>query len=444
MKILLQGGAIVNEGETFRGDVLVDGETIERVCRGEIDSIPAGTRVINVTGKHVMPGVIDDQVHFREPGLEHKGNIASESRAAAAGGVTSYMDMPNVLPPTTSHARLLDRRAIASHDSIVNYSFYLGASPDNLAEIRDADARLTCGVKVFMGSSTGDLLVEQEELLDALFAASPLLVAAHCEDNAIIRRNLEHLRALHGDPLPPECHPLVRDREACLVSSSRAARLARARSCRLHILHLSARQEIDLLDRGPRAQRLVTGEACIHHLWFNDSAYRSLGHRVKWNPAIKEEADRVALLRAVAEGRIDVIATDHAPHLPGEKDRPYEQAASGGPMVQHSLPVMLELVERGEITLPAVIDAMCHAPADIFRVDRRGYLRPGYKADIALFERRPWRVTTDNLLYKCGWSPIEGLALSHRVTDTLVNGQWVYRDGILTGIRAGQPLLFNN
>ncbi|MDR2414446.1 MAG: dihydroorotase [Odoribacteraceae bacterium] len=445
MKTLLRGGTIVNEGEIFRGDVLVDGELIESVTRGEIDAIPRGTRVIDATGKRVIPGIIDDQVHFREPGLTRKGDIGEGSRAAAAGGITSFMDMPNVLPPTTTRALLREKHEIASRVSVANYSFYLGASAGNIEEIRQLDPRHACGVKIFMGSSTGDLLVEREEEIDAILDASPVLIAVHCEDNAIIRQNLARYRQIHGENIPPACHPLIRDRAACIASSTLATRLARARpASRLHLLHLSTREEINLLDDGPRRDRRVTGEACIHHLWFNDSAYLSLGNRVKWNPAIKDEEDRVALLRAVNERRVDVIATDHAPHLLAEKEGTYERAASGGPMVQHALPVMLELAERGEITLPAIVDAMSHAPADIFRVDRRGYLRPGYKADIVILERHPWRVTASNLLYKCGWSPLEGLTLSHRVATTIINGRVVYRDGQLTGEHPGEPLLFND
>ncbi|MDR2130897.1 MAG: dihydroorotase [Odoribacteraceae bacterium] len=443
-KILVQGGTIVNEGAIFRGDLLIEGEFIAAVAPGEIGAIPPGTEIIAAAGKYVIPGVIDDQVHFREPGLTHKEEIAGGSRAAAAGGITSFMDMPNVVPPTTTRARLLEKHEIARRSSLVNYSFYLGASTDNMDEVRRADPRVTCGVKLFMGSSTGDLLVERVDLLERLFAASPLLVAAHCEDNAIIRDNLARYRALYGEAIPPACHPLIRDRAACFASSSLAARLARAcPSARLHILHLSTREELALLDGGPRAERRITGEACVHHLWFNDSAYLTLGNRVKWNPAIKTEEDRLALLRAVNDGVIDVVATDHAPHLPGEKEGTYARAASGGPMVQHALVVMLELVERGEISLAAVVERMCHAPADIFRVERRGYLRPGYKADVVLFERHPWRVTRESLLYKCGWSPVEGLPLSHRVVTTLVNGQAVYQDGQFTGARPGEALGFH-
>jgi dihydroorotase len=441
MKILLQGGTIVNEGRTFRGDLLLDGDTIAAVVEGAIDNVPRGTEVIPAAGMYVLPGVIDDQVHFREPGLTRKEDIAGGSRAAAAGGVTSFMDMPNVVPPTTTRTLLREKQEIARATSLVNYSFYLGASTGNLDEIRDVDPRTTCGVKVFMGSSTGDLLVDDVELLECVFEASPVLVATHCEDNGIIRENLARYREIHGEDIPPACHPLIRSRESCLASSTLAARIARTHpASRLHILHLSTREELALLDDGPRARRRITGEACVHHLWFNDSAYLTHGNRVKWNPAIKEEADRIALLAALRDGRLDVIATDHAPHLPAEKDGPYLSAASGGPMIQHSLVVMLELAERGELPVATVVDKMCHAPADIFRVARRGYLREGYKADIVLVAREPWRVERENLLYKCGWSPLEGVTFSHKVATTFVNGQIVYRDGHFTGLRPGELL----
>ncbi|MDR1414228.1 MAG: dihydroorotase [Odoribacteraceae bacterium] len=443
MKTLVRGGEIVNEGRVFRGDLLLDGECIAAVAEGGVAAVPPGADVIDAEGMLVLPGAIDDQVHFREPGLTWKEDIAAGSRAAAAGGVTSFMDMPNVVPPTTTLARLEEKREIARRASLVNYAFYLGASAGNLEEIRRVDPRVTCGVKVFMGSSTGDLLLDDASALDRVFEIAPVLVATHCEDNAIIRENLARFEAIHGEDIPPSCHPLVRSRACCLASSSLAVRVARAHpGSRLHILHLSTREELELLDGGARDTRQVTGEACIHHLWFNDSAYLRHGNRVKWNPAIKEEDDRRALLEAVNDGRIDVVATDHAPHLPAEKEGTYTRAASGGPMIQHSLVAMLQLAERGETTIATVVERMCHAPADVFRVEARGYLREGYRADIVLVRRDAWRVTPGNLLYKCGWSPLEGVEFTHRVAATIVNGQVVYRDGRFTGARPAQPLLF--
>lgn len=443
MRRLIHGGTIINEGRMFKGDILVNGDKIERVTEGG-DRLPEGEfERVDASNAFVIPGVIDDQVHFREPGLTRKGDIGEGSRAAAAGGVTSFMDMPNVSPATTTNELLRAKQEIAARDSVVNYSFYLGASLNNIEEIHRADPRTTCGVKVFMGSSTGNLLVDVPAVLERVFAESPLLVATHCEDNAIIKANLEKYRRLYGDDIPPACHPLIRSRECCYASSSLAAALARKHHTRLHILHLSTKEEIALLDTGDRKAKHVTGEVCVHHLWFNDNAYRDKGNLVRWNPAIKTEDDRQALLQALRENRVDVVATDHAPHLLSEKEGPYTKAASGGPMVQHSLPLMLELAERGEISFEQVVDKMCHAPADVFRVDNRGYLREGYQADIAIVEKRPWTVTKDNIRYKCGWSPLEGVTLTYNVRTTLVNGQIVYDNGSVNENVRGELLTFH-
>ena len=444
MQQLIHGGTLVNEGRTFQADILINGQCIQAILPP--GTLPPGTpdsiQRLDATNRWIIPGVIDDQVHFREPGLTRKGDIAEGSRAAAAGGVTSFMDMPNVLPPTTTNQLLRERQEIAARHSLVNYSFYLGATADNLPEIHHLDPRTTCGIKVFMGSSTGNLLLNDPLALERLFAEAPILIASHCEDNSIIQANLEKYRRLYGDDIPPACHPLIRNRQACLASSSLAVAIARRHHTRLHILHLSTRDEIDLLDNGPRLQKHVTGEACVHHLWFNDQAYARLGNLVRWNPAIKTEDDRRALLQALHNNRLDVIATDHAPHLLAEKQGSYTRAASGGPLVQHSLPLMLQLMEQGEITLTQIVDHMCHAPADIFRVERRGYLRPGYQADITIIERNPWTVTRDNIRYRCGWSPLEGTTLDYRVHATLVNGNIVYRDGQLDETTRGQLLTF--
>ena len=442
MQKIIQGGTLVNEGRCFKGDILIREDYIEEIVENGVTAVPEGVEVIDATGMYVIPGVIDDQVHFREPGLTWKGDIAEGSRAAAAGGITSFMDMPNVSPATTTNALLREKQAIARQQAWVNYSFYLGATTDNLAEIKQADPKTTCGIKVFMGSSTGNMLVDNEEALERIFAESPLLIATHCESNAIIQKNLENYLQQYGEDIPPHCHPLIRSRECCYASSSLAVRLAQKHHSRLHLLHLSTREELELLERGDREEKRITGEVCVHHLWFNDRAYQAIGNKVKWNPAIKTENDRRALLKAVSENRLDVIATDHAPHLAIEKEGVYTRAASGGPMVQHSLPVMLELMEKGEITLPTIVDKMCHAPADLFRVDRRGYLREGYKADIALFSRDPWQVGQENLLYKCGWSPLEGTTLTYKIAATLVNGHVVYRNGIFSTERKGELLTF--
>lgn len=398
--------------------------------------------ITDATGLFVIPGVIDDQVHFREPGLTHKGDIAEGSRAAAAGGVTSFMDMPNVVPPTTTLKRLEEKQEIARRNSAVNYSFYLGATSDNMDEIRNIDPHTTCGLKVFMGSSTGNMLVDKLESLEKIFSESPVLIATHCEDTPIINRNLALYKEQYGDDIPAGYHPLIRSREACYKSSSLAAALARKHNSRLHILHLSTAEEIALLDTGSRKNKKITGEVCVHHLWFNDSAYLKKGNLVKWNPAIKTEKDRQALIQALNENRMDVIATDHAPHTLAEKSGPYTKAASGGPMVQHSLTVMLQLMEQGEIRLENIVDKMCHAPAELFRIKDRGYLREGYKADICLFGKRPWQVTKENILYRCGWSPLEGMTFDYKIQTTFVNGHKVYENGKFDDNYRGEMLEF--
>ncbi len=440
--MLIHGGTIINEGRTFKGDILIQNDRIEKIIEGGITEIPKGVKVIDATGKFIIPGVIDDQVHFREPGLTHKGDIGEGSRAAAAGGVTSFMDMPNVKPPTVTNELLREKQQIARENAVVNYSFYLGATVDNIDEIRNVDPHTTCGVKVFMGSSTGNMLVDSPEALERIFAESPVLIATHCEDTPTINRNLALLQEMLGDNIPTYCHPVIRSREACYKSSSLAAALAREHNSRLHILHLSTEEEVALLDEGPRKEKRITGEVCVHHLWFNSKAYITKGSLVKWNPAIKAESDRKALLQGLNEHRLDVVATDHAPHLPEEKADVYTKSASGGPMVQHSLVVMLELMERGEITLENVVDKMCHAPADIFHVEERGYLREGYKADIAIFEKQPWTVRKRNLRYKCGWSPLEGMTFTYKVATTIVNGQIVYNNGKINEKVRGEMLTF--
>lgn len=412
MKKIIKGGTLVNENRIFQADILIENDRISCISDRLSEEAWENAEITDATGLFVIPGVIDDQVHFREPGLTHKGDIAEGSRAAAAGGVTSFMDMPNVVPPTTTLKRLEEKQEIARRNSAVNYSFYLGATSDNMDEIRNIDPHTTCGLKVFMGSSTGNMLVDKLESLEKIFSESPVLIATHCEDTPIINRNLALYKEQYGDDIPAGYHPLIRSREACYKSSSLAAALARKHNSRLHILHLSTAEEIALLDTGSRKNKKITGEVCVHHLWFNDSAYLKKGNLVKWNPAIKTEKDRQALIQALNENRIDVIATDHAPHTLAEKSGPYTKAASGGPMVQHSLTIMLQLMEQGEIRLENIVDKMCHAPAELFRIKGRGYLREGYKADICLFGKHPWQVTKENILYRCGWSPLE-LSLIH-------------------------------
>lgn len=441
MKKVIQGGILINENKRFQADIIIENDRILAITpHAETE----GCEVINAGGCFVIPGVIDDQVHFREPGLTHKGNIAEGSRAAAAGGVTSFMDMPNVIPPTTSLQLLEEKQEIASRNALVNYSFYLGATTDNIGEIKRVDTRTTCGIKAFMGSSTGNMLIDSIPALERLFAESPLLIATHCEDTPLINHNLSLYKAKYGDDIPAECHPLIRSREACLKSSSLAASLARKFGSRLHILHLSTADELTLLDRGKRKEKKITGEVCVHHLWFNDRAYLSKGNLVKWNPAIKTEADRLALIQALNEGIVDVVATDHAPHTLDEKSGPYTKSASGGPMVQHSLTVMLELAEQGAISLEKIVDGMCHAPAELFRIEGRGYLREGFKADICIFGPGQWTVDKENILYQCGWSPLEGQSFRNKVRTTIVNGRIVYDRGEFFTDKMGELLTFNH
>ena len=442
MKKIIQGGTIINEGKRLQADILIDNDTIVCISENIPEALAAGAELIDARHCFVIPGIIDDQVHFREPGLTHKGDIGEGSKAAAAGGVTSFMDMPNVIPPTTTLALLEQKQEIAARTSLVNYSFYLGATTDNIAEVKRVNPRTTCGIKAFMGSSTGNMLIDSLPALERLFSESPLLIATHCEDTPTINHNLAFYKEKYGDDIPAECHPLIRSREACLKSSYLSDSLARKYGSRLHILHLSTAEELDLLDRGQRQQKKITGEVCVHHLWFNDQAYLTRGHFVKWNPAIKTENDRQALLTGIKQGIVDVIATDHAPHTLAEKSGPYTQAASGGPMVQHSLLVMLELAEQGEITPEQVVESMCHAPAELFGIEKRGYLRPGYKADICIFRPESWTVTKENILYRCGWSPLEGQQFSNKVEMTLVNGRIVYDKGKFPSTNHGELLTF--
>lgn len=443
MKKVIKGGTLINEGKKFKADIIIENDTIRQILPSVSEAILSEADVLDATDCFVIPGIIDDQVHFREPGLTHKGNIREGSRAAAAGGVTSFMDMPNVAPPTTTRQLLEEKQTIAAHSSLVNYSFYLGATTDNIEEIKQVDSRTTCGIKAFMGSSTGNMLIDSIPALERLFAESPLLIATHCEDTPTINKNLAFYREKYGETIPPFCHPLIRSREACLKSSSLAASLARKYGSRLHILHLSTRDEISLLDTQDRRHKNISGEVCVHHLWFNDSAYVTEGNWVKWNPAIKSEDDRLALLAAVNSGTIDVIATDHAPHTREEKSGFYTQAASGGPMVQHSLTVMLELAEKGAITPETIVDRMCHAPAEIFHIEGRGFLREGYKADICIYRKEEWIVERDNILYQCGWSPLEGSIFRNKVQTTLVNGKVVYDKGTFPSDTYGEMLTFN-
>jgi dihydroorotase len=439
--ILIKSATIVNEGRQTQADLLIKDGFIEKIA-GSIDA--KADKEINAEGLHLFPGCIDDQVHFREPGLTHKGNIASESRAAVAGGITSFMEMPNTVPNALTQQLLQDKYDIAAKSSPANYSFFMGASNDNLDEVLRTDAKNVCGVKVFMGSSTGNMLVDNPNTLESLFANSPMLIATHCEDEATIKSNLEHYKQLLGENIPVRLHPKIRSAEACYLSSSMAVELAKKHNTRLHILHISTAKETNLFSNDiPLANKRITAEACIHHLWFTNADYETKGNLIKWNPAIKTEADRDEILAAVLDGRIDVIATDHAPHTIEEKALPYLKAPSGGPLVQHALPAMLELYHHGKITLEQIAEKMAHNVATIFQIEKRGFIREGYWADIALVNlNNPWQVNKGNILYKCGWSPFECNTFKAKVVSTIVSGNLVYDNGSIVGEQSGQRLTF--
>jgi dihydroorotase len=445
-KQLIKNATIINENRRFKGSVFIENEYIKSVFEG--DDIPdlQNCEIINAEGLLLIPGVIDDQVHFREPGLTHKANIFSESRAAVAGGVTSFMDMPNTMPLTTTVEVLEDKYKIGAEKSLANYSFYMGATNTNLEELKKIDPKKVCGVKVFMGSSTGNMLVDNTETLSGIFKEIPLLIATHCEDEATIQQNKAHYKSLYGDELPVQYHPLIRDAEACYKSSSFAVELATKYNARLHVLHLSTEKEMDLFDNSiPLKDKKITSEVCVHHLWFSEADYAKYGNRIKWNPAIKSESDRQALIQALNSGKIDVVATDHAPHLLREKEGSCLKAASGGPLIQHSLVAMLEMVQSGVFTYEKVIEKMCHAPAELYRVEKRGYIRPGYFADMVLIHPdSKWTVDQDNILYFCGWSPFEGTRFTHKIITTWVNGTQVYSQGTLNDSYRGMRLTFNN
>jgi len=445
MKTIIRGATIINEGDIFIGSVLIDGEWIRKIYRGEIPlEEMESANLIDASGKYLIPGVIDDQVHFREPGLTHKGDIMTESRAALAGGITSYMEMPNTIPQAVTIDELEKKYARAAEVSAVNYSFYIGATNDNLKEVLEVDPARVCGIKVFMGSSTGNMLVDNDLTLSELFKHAHTLVAVHCEDENIIRKNMELYREKYGELIPISRHPRIRSAEACFQSSSKAVKLAARFGTRLHVLHLSTADEMRLFEPGPVRDKKITAEVCVHHLWFDERDYLQYGTRIKWNPAVKSPDDREALWAALLSDKIDVIATDHAPHTLDEKAHPYMKAPSGGPLVQHSLTAMLEFARQGKITIPNIVGKMCHAPADLFRIHKRGYIREGYYADLVLIDpQKQWTVVPENILYKCGWSPFEGTEFSHQVEKTFVNGQLAYNQGAINADVKGKRLLFN-
>lgn len=439
---ILKNGTLINRGERLSGDILVKKGRIERI--DGVVQVKERITEIDCSGKWILPGLIDDQVHFREPGLTHKATIATESRAAVAGGVTSFMEMPNTKPPVFTQQLLEEKYEIASRTSVANYSFYMGAANDNLDEVLKTDPRTVCGVKIFMGSSTGNLLVDNPVTLDHLFAEVPLLIATHCEDEATIHANLEAAIEKYGKAIPASAHALIRSREACQKSSTLAVSLARKYGTRLHILHISTKEELSLFDVDvPLEKKRITAEACVHHMSFSDKDYVALGNKIKCNPAIKTEYDRVAIVEAVKNGRIDVIATDHAPHTAEEKAIEYLHAPSGLPLVQHSLPLLLNLHHRNELPIEIAVQRACHAPALCFQVKDRGFLDEGKYADIVVVDpAMHWRVSRPSLLYKCGWSPLEGIEMHGLIEQTFVNGEVVYQDGKIINATPGKRLDF--
>lgn len=439
---LLKSATIVNEGKQILADILIKNGIIEKIA-GNI-STEENIQVIDLEGKFVLPGCIDDQVHFREPGLTHKADIASESKAAVAGGITSFMEMPNTVPNALTQKLLQDKYEIAARSSSANYSFFMGASNDNLEEVLRTDARNVCGVKIFMGSSTGNMLVDNEQTLEHLFRnVPPMLIATHCEDENTIRSNIEKYRAIYGENIPIELHPIIRDEDACYISSSLAVKMAKKFNTRLHVLHISTEKEIALFDNSiPLEKKMITAEACIHHLWFSDEDYAEKGNLIKWNPAVKKASDRAAIFQAVLDNKIDVIATDHAPHTLEEKQQSYFNAPSGGPLVQHALQAMLEKMEQGMISIERIVEKMAHAPAILFHIEKRGFIREGYFADLVVVDKKQTTVTRDALLYKCGWSPFEGTTFSYTIDKTFVNGNLVYAGGKISSSAFGQRMLF--
>ncbi len=438
---LIKNATLVNEGQSFVADVLIKNGRIEKIA-GFIGE--TATREIDATGLHLLPGVIDDQVHFREPGLTHKADIHSESRAAVAGGTTSFMEMPNTKPPALTQDLLQQKYDIAARTSAANYSFFMGTGLHNYDELMRTDLKTVCGIKIFMGSSTGDMLVDDEPLLDKIFANAPNLIATHCEDDKLVNENLAKYIAKYGENIPAHCHPEIRNEQVCLNSSSMAVDLAKKHGTRLHILHITTADELVLFRNDiPLKDKKITSEVCVHHLWFSADDYTRLGHLIKCNPAIKAAKHKEQLLLALLDDRLDIIATDHAPHTWDEKQNPYPKAYAGLPLVQHGLNMMLEFVREGKLSLEKVVEKMSHCPAVCFRIKERGYLREGYHADLVLVNlNKPNTVSKDNLLYKCGWSPLEGQAFTSSVEYTFVSGQLAYENGKVNETVRGERLEF--
>lgn len=442
-RIWIKNSYIVNENQSFRGSVVIEDDKIAQVLRGEEQPALPCNEIIDAAGSYLLPGVIDNHVHFRDPGLTHKGDMRSESSAAVAGGVTSYMDMPNTNPQTTTLEALEEKYKEAATKSVANYSFYFGATNGNSNLLPLLDKKKVCGIKLFMGSSTGNMLVDRKEVLRKLFAESPILIAAHCEDQHIISQNTARFKELYGEDPEVKHHPAIRSTEACVNSSALAIELAKESNARLHLLHISTAQELELFEDKPLAQKRITAEACVAHLFFCDEDYARLGTQIKCNPAIKSSSDRAALQEALRSNRIDVIGTDHAPHLPSEKEGGALKAVSGMPMIQFSLIAMMELVHQKRLTMEQLVEKMCHAPAQLFQIAERGYIRPGYKADLVVVNpNQPWTLTKEQILSKCQWSPLEGYNFQSKVEKTFINGKLAYNNGQVTETSHAEALTF--
>jgi len=442
MLTLIKNAKIVNEGKIYQADVLIENKKIKQISN---EILTKTNHIIDAKGLYLLPGVIDDQVHFREPGLTHKATIYSESKAAVAGGITSFMEMPNTNPQALTQVLLEDKYEIASKNSIANYSFFMGASNDNLVEVLKTDPKKVGAIKIFMGSSTGNMLVDNRIVLEEIFKKSPMLIAVHCEDEQTIQENTIEAKKEFGEEVPIREHANIRSAEACYKSSSMAVELAKKHNTRLHVFHLSTEKEISLFDNTlPLSKKLITAEVCIHHLWFDESKYAEKGTLIKWNPAVKKASDKDALLQALLDDKLDVIATDHAPHTLEEKSNTYFNAPSGGPLVQHALPAMLAFVKQEKISIEKVVEKMCHNPAICFKVENRGFIREGYFADLVLVDLdKPWQVNKNNILYKCGWSPFEGETFNAQVTHTFVNGHIAYEYGNFDDTQRGMRLTFD-
>ena len=443
-RVLIKNVNIVNEGEILNGDVLIENGIFREIAE-QISAKTPDTRIIDAEGKYLLPGIIDDQVHFREPGLTHKATIETESKAAVAGGITSFIEQPNTVPQAVTIDLLEDKYEIASKTSYANYSFMFGGTNDNLDEILKVNPKNVAGLKLFLGSSTGNMLVDNPEVIEKIFSSTKLLIAVHCEDEDTIRRNTEFYKKQYGDDIPVELHPVIRSEEACYISSSKAVAMAKKTGARLHVFHLSTEKELELFRNDiPLEDKMITAEVCIHHLWFSDEDYKEKGTLIKWNPAVKKASDREALFNALLNDTIDVVATDHAPHTLEEKDNAYTKAPSGGPLVQHALPAMLEFYHDEQISLEKIVEKMCHNPAKLFKIENRGFIKEGYAADAVMVDlNAPWTVTKENIFYKCGWSPFEGNTFKSRITHTFVNGALVYENFKHTEVKNGQRLTFN-